>query len=94
MQPKISKKQYWQVAVFFREIKEENFEFGMFCLGGKWRHLWQSRRPARRARACPRAPPPAGLRGRSRALRVGLPRRLLVLRKSAAGSRAQPGPDP
>lgn len=59
-----------------------------------WRHLAQCSRPARETRACPRGTShsPRG-RGHRNAEALGgaLPRRLLVFRKSTAGSPVQPG---
>lgn len=62
----------------------------------KWRHLCLCCYPAREARACPQGAShsPRGRTGvRIRALR-DIPRRLLVLAESAAGSPAQPGHNP
>lgn len=61
---------------------------GATCSSGVVPLLWRGR--------VPRAPPTvrgdAPPRREARALRGALPRRLLVLRKSTAGSPAQPGP--
>lgn len=81
------------LAVFKRSffLNLERFRICFFII--MWRHLWQSRRPALEARACPQGASHGDGRGRAAAL-AALPRRLLVFRKSTAGSPAQPGPDP
>lgn len=73
------------------------YNFGDFSkMVYKWRHLCECCCPALEARACPMgvSHSPRGRTGvHTRVLRA-IPRRLLVLAESAAGSPAQPGQDP